>query len=112
MRKLRRLRRVHDVASLGLAYRGTQAGILDSKSLCDLTGSQKKVATGQRSVGHAYQGHRLRATTSRADYSAQVSRGQPNPLIGAAEFGYSSLLAQTGVPFEMLRTTGMGPALV
>jgi len=41
MRKLRRLRRVHDVASLGLAYRGTQAGILDSKSLCDLTGSQK-----------------------------------------------------------------------
>jgi len=41
------------VASLGLAYRGTQAGILDSKSLCDLTGSQKKVATGQRSVGYA-----------------------------------------------------------
>src|SRR6266576_225617 len=84
------------VASLGLAYRGTQPGRLDSKSLCDLTNAQKtnrrrSSASGQYSVCYADQGQPAARNYSRANYSVLAWSGQPNRLIGGAEYSHFSI---------------------
>src|ERR1700682_3169292 len=75
------------VASLGLAYRGTQAGRLDSKSLCDLTNGQKTnrrrglQPSAQSPVFSAFADHSRPDTgnCSWADYSLLAYSGQPVP---------------------------------